>query len=121
MKKALVLDDHLAHRIQVEWALEQMGFEVDALSSGEEALGLLKRVSYDLAILEWRAQSLGVQELESWISKELPDLPVFMITDDLQIFECVRWDSGRLREIAIKPLHYEGLEAKLAQWDLIDS
>jgi PAS domain S-box-containing protein len=67
-KRALVVDDHPTWLIVLEHLLESFGIEVDGVSSGVEAVTLLKTTakSYDLFLIDWNMQGLnGIQTCQA--------------------------------------------------------
>lgn len=120
MKKALVVDDHLAHRIQIEWVLENWGFEVDGVSTADEAEGLLQRVSYDLLIMEWRVPGLNVKEMLNWLEQDLPHLPLLVFSDDAQMLECVKMEYRALSQVKLKPLNQQVLSDFVLQSGILE-
>lgn len=80
-KRVLVCDDehHIIRLIQVN--LERQGYEVVAVLSGKEAIELLQRERFDLAILDPVMPSLNGLDVKRWIDdhEEAKDMKVILL------------------------------------------
>lgn len=76
----LLVDDEEINLHNVGHFLEQQGYAITTAASGNEALGLLSRTSYDLVITDLKMGDVdGVQVMKS--AKELyPDVEVIIVT-----------------------------------------
>jgi PAS domain S-box-containing protein len=64
-KQALVVDDNRTSRTILEHLITSFGFQAETAVSGEEALGLLYKKTYDLVLIDWRMDGLdGLQTTE---------------------------------------------------------
>ena len=80
VKHALIIDDEPDIRELLELTLNRMGIETMAAADLAEAHQLLKQHSYDLCLTDMRLPDGNGIELVEWIQKELPNLPVAVIT-----------------------------------------
>jgi len=81
----LVIDDEEPIQQFVRDALEQRGYEVDAVSDGESGLRQLGRKSYDVALCDWKMPGLNGREVYERLCVERPALAqrVIFITGDV--------------------------------------
>jgi CheY-like chemotaxis protein len=109
--RILILDDEEAVRRVLEKALEHLGYELESVSTGPEALALLSSTNYDLVLCDIQLPGLSgldfFRELESH-HPEMTDRVIFMTGDlvrpDLQSF-LKKIDANVLR----KPFDLSGL------------
>ncbi len=84
--------------------LEEKGYSVDAVNSGDEALDLLKENYYDIVFLDEQMPGLsGIATLES-LKADFPNLPVVMITKSEE--EAIMEDAigSNIADYLIKPV-----------------
>jgi len=84
--------------------LEEKGYYVDAVNSGNEALDLLKENYYDIVFLDEQMPGLsGIETLES-LKADFPNLPVVMITKSEE--ESIMEDAigSNIADYLIKPV-----------------
>ena len=80
VKNALIIDDEPDIRELLELTLNRMGIDTIAAANISEAHTLLKQQTYDLCLTDMRLPDGNGIELVEWIQKELPTLPVAVIT-----------------------------------------
>jgi len=80
VKNALIIDDEPDIRELLELTLNRMGIDTIAAANISEAHALLKKQTYDLCLTDMRLPDGNGIELVEWIQKELPNLPVAVIT-----------------------------------------
>jgi DNA-binding NtrC family response regulator len=76
----LVIDDDDAHRTAMVVMLEDENYDVGEADSGEEALDLLNKRSYDLIITDYKMQKIDGMELLKLITDRDPLQRVIMVT-----------------------------------------
>ena len=60
--------------------LEDKGYDVDAVNSGDEAIDLIRENNYDIVFLDEQMPGLsGIQTLEM-MKTDFPNMPIVMIT-----------------------------------------
>jgi two-component system response regulator (stage 0 sporulation protein F) len=80
MKKILVVDDEANIRELYKEELEDMGYEVTAVTDGVQALSLLDRTMFDLVTLDMRMPDMdGIETLRKMKEKN-SSLPVIICT-----------------------------------------
>lgn len=99
----LLVEDHEACRRLTVIALEHAGFQVDAATSGEEALALLAENRYDVAVLDLRLPGIsGIHLLQGLRTfPEHSELPVIGWTASVELVGLAL--SAGMREVVIKP------------------
>ena len=80
VKNALIIDDEPDIRELLELTLNRMGIDTIAAANISEAHALLQQQTYDLCLTDMRLPDGNGIELVEWIQKELPHLPVAVIT-----------------------------------------
>lgn len=80
-KRILAVDDEASARVLILRVLQRAGFDVTAVASAEEALGLLEKgQKFDLLITDKNLPKMHGVELVRRARKHLTDLPVVLIT-----------------------------------------
>lgn len=80
VKHTLIIDDEPDIRELLELTLNRMDIDTMAAADLTEARRLLKQNKYDLCLTDMRLPDGNGIELVEWIQKELPNLPVAVIT-----------------------------------------
>ena len=79
--RTLLVDDEATVRILLARMLEEEGFAVDAVGSGEAALGVLRAGgAVDLLITDLTMPGMSGRELAVRVVEEWPELPILFIT-----------------------------------------
>jgi len=103
----LIVDDEEGIRETLSGIFEDEGYNVTAVASGEEALGVLREQSPDLVLLDvWLSGIDGIQILQE-IKKTSPNLPVVMISGHGNIELAVKATRMGAYEFLEKPLSLE--------------
>ena len=76
----LIVDDEKNMRLSLQKMLVDEGYVVRGVESAEEALNLLSREEFFMAITDARLGGMSGYELLSRVRTQWPDLPVLMIT-----------------------------------------
>ena len=78
--RLLVVDDEEPQRVMLKSILSRVGFEVEAVADGKQALGRLEQESFDLLLTDQRMPRMdGLQLLET-ARRLAPELPVVLMT-----------------------------------------
>lgn len=78
--KTLIVDDEVAVRDLLSDFLKKEDCQPTACGSGEEALALLKKETFDVVLLDIKLSGMNGLEVLKEIRKTNADLPVIMIT-----------------------------------------
>ncbi len=79
-RRVLLVDDEPELVFTMAERLEIRGYDVDAVTSGQEALDRLSEATYDVAVVDVKMPGMGGQVVLGRASQDLPDLPVIMLT-----------------------------------------
>lgn len=78
--KVLYVDDNLKSSRLLASVLEDCGFRVISKNDPAEALALCRRMSFDLALLDYEMPTMSGSRLAHEIKCLLPDVPVVLIS-----------------------------------------
>jgi two-component system, cell cycle sensor histidine kinase and response regulator CckA len=98
-EQLLVVDDDERQRIICSQLLISLGYKVNTVASGEEAIEYLKTHTVDLLVLDMiLGQGMNGRQTYSEVKKRLPDLPAIIVSGfsaDSEIKEAQRAGAGR--------------------------
>jgi signal transduction histidine kinase len=100
----LVVDDEESFLILAARALEDQGFEVTAVSNGEEAVRLLRERTFDLALLDVRMYEIDGLELLKLFRRDSPTTDCIMITGFHEVEIAVEAIKLGAKEFLTKPI-----------------
>jgi two-component system nitrogen regulation response regulator NtrX len=107
MSRILIVDDEPGIRQSLKGVLEDEGFTVDAVSSGEECLKRLDLIAYDLVLLDiWLPGIDGIETLKH-IREKSPSTPIVMISGHATIATAVSATKLGAYDFIEKPLSLE--------------
>jgi len=78
--RVLLVDDEVELVTALAERLEMRGYAVDALTSGSEALELIAKREYDVAVVDLKMPGVDGIAVLAGIKKERPALPVILLT-----------------------------------------
>jgi len=105
--KILVIDDEAGIRSSLKGILEDEGYKVKTVSSGENALALLKSEPFDLILLDiWLPEMNGIEVLEK-IKAGNENIHVVMITGHGSVESAVKATKLGAYDFLEKPLSLE--------------
>jgi two-component system, NtrC family, nitrogen regulation response regulator NtrX len=103
----LVVDDEKGVQTSIQGILEDVGFDAEGVSSGEDCLALLANKEFDVILLDiWLPGMDGIQVLEQ-IRKTAPATTVIMISGHASIETAVRATKLGAFDFVEKPLSLE--------------
>jgi len=111
IQRILVADDEESIRWVLSKALSKQGFTVDLATDGKEALGLLRKNRYDLAVIDIKMPGLSGLELLSRIQAEHPLVLVIIMTAESSMKNAVEAMKGGAYDYITKPFDLEALDA----------
>lgn len=76
----LLVDDEEELVTTLAERLELRGYQVDALTSGAEALAHIEKMEFDVAVVDLKMPGVGGIEVLDGIKKAQPNLPVILLT-----------------------------------------
>jgi len=78
--RILFLEDEPTIREVLAEYMKMQDYEVSCVSDGEEALKLLEKESFDMAVLDIMVPKINGLEVLSWIQEHRPEMAVIMLT-----------------------------------------
>ena len=107
----LVADDEESIRWVLSKALSKQGFGVDLAENGQEALDLIRRNRYDLAILDIKMPGASGLELLDRFQQEHPETPVVIMTAESTMKNAVEAMKRGAYDYITKPFDLDALDA----------
>jgi DNA-binding NtrC family response regulator len=101
--KILVVDDELVIRESLSGWLERDGFYVGKVSSGEEAVALLKVESFNILLLDIQMDGMSGMDVLEHVMDHYPDTDVIMITAFGSIPSAVKAMKSHAFDYLLKP------------------
>jgi len=112
MPRILLAEDDTSMREYLQRALQRVGYEVDSVGCGTEAIPLLQKDRFDLLLTDIVMPEMDGIELAQKASEMDPDIRVMFITG----FAAVALQSGRTApeaKMLSKPFHLKDLVAEV--------
>jgi DNA-binding response OmpR family regulator len=78
--RVLLVDDEPELVFTMQERLELRGFEVDAVTSGEEALKLVTENLYDVMVVDVKMPGMGGAQVLASVRDSHPSMPVILLT-----------------------------------------
>lgn len=121
--KILVADDEVMMRNLILKILESEGYQITMVSSGDEAMAMLKENNYDLLLTDVKMPGMNGFELLKQVKENWPDMAVIVMTgygDAYTIKEALLLGAD---EYVSKPFkgHEVSLIVERAYWRLLSS
>ena len=111
--RLLVVEDDTETRLAVSDLLRDLGHQVDAHPTAEDALERVFREDYDLVLADIRMSGMSGLELCARLSREGPRLPVVMMTAFGDVGAAVDALHAGASDFITKPFDLEELESAL--------
>ena len=108
-KKVLVIDDDASLRRVMEMQLEEIGCDVVAVASGNEALAALEEVTPALVITDLRIPGMSGMDLLKLLRADHPELTVIMVTAYGTVRTAVEAMKAGAYDYITKPIDYDEL------------
>jgi DNA-binding response OmpR family regulator len=111
----LIVDDEAHIRSGLSRALGLMGYTVEEAGSGQEALILLGRRTYDLMILDLRMPGLGGKEVITLVHDVAPGMPIIVLTGHATLDSAIA--AARSEEVVdylLKPVGVHDMASAVA-------
>jgi two-component system sensor histidine kinase/response regulator len=109
---ALVVDDNRLNSRLVQMFLGRLGVQVEVVDSGAQALEALKRVSFDLVVLDLRMPQMSGEQVCSIIRRVpgLEQLPVVAYTAHRTPDERARLQAAGFTDLMTKPMSFNDVK-----------
>ncbi|MCP3961654.1 MAG: response regulator [bacterium] len=117
--RILVVDDDAINRLVAESQLKDLGFVVEAVEGGVQALEAIERLSYDVILMDCQMPELDGYETTRRIREQEPaeeHTLVIAVTAHAMKGERERCLAAGMDDYVSKPLRGEDLLAALARW-----
>ena len=112
MARILLAEDDTSMREYLQRALQRVGYEVEAVGCGTEAMPLLEKERFDLLLTDIVMPEMDGIELAQKASAIAPDMRVMFITG----FAAVALKAGKAApsaKVLSKPFHLKDLVAEV--------
>jgi len=113
--KVLLIDDEIGYVNVLSNRLSKRGFDVDKASSGSEAFKILRRRSFDVAILDLKMADLDGIEVLKILKKMAPEMVVIMLTGHGSAEAAHEGIRQGAYDYLIKPCELEELIPKIVE------
>jgi len=110
--RLLVVDDDRAIRKLLERIARRAGFEADGAKDGAEALEMLDRADYDVALIDLMMPRVSGYELVQRISAR-PKRPIIIVATALTNSDIASVDDTLVRHVIRKPFDVHAVVAAL--------
>ncbi|MCJ8278193.1 MAG: response regulator transcription factor [Bdellovibrionales bacterium] len=113
--QVLIIEDEMDIGSLLKMQVKQMGYEVEHVTSGEEALARLNKNAYDLILLDWMLPGLSGVEIAQLVRKmdTMKDVAIFMLTAKADADSIVEGLDAGADDYVTKPFSNEVLRARI--------
>lgn len=111
IQRILVADDEESMRWVLSKALKKKGFSVDLAGDGDEALALIRKNSYELAILDIKMPGLSGLELLDRVREQESELLVVIMTAEASMKNAVEAMKRGAYDYITKPFDLDVIDA----------
>ncbi|KMQ50528.1 multi-sensor hybrid histidine kinase [Chitinispirillum alkaliphilum] len=120
-KRILLAEDNQVNQIVATKIVEKLGYRIDAVMNGKEALDALKLSHYDLVLMDIQMPEMdGVRAVElirSGIAGErTKDIPVIAMTAHAMKEDKEKYLKAGMNDYVAKPVSPEIIESKIEKW-----
>jgi DNA-binding NtrC family response regulator len=109
-QRVLIVDDDSLSREFLSEACRTFGLQVDAVTSGEQALERLRRGGFDLLLTDLRMPGMSGVDLVRTVGREFPEVPVVLITAHGTVETAVQAMQLGAADFIVKPCSPQTLE-----------
>jgi CheY-like chemotaxis protein len=117
--RLLLVEDNEINQLVARGMLDKLGYQVKAVSSGEQALELLEREQFDLILMDCMMPDLDGFEVTRLIRNQEGEgerVPIIAITANTAEGAQSRCMAAGMDDYLAKPIHLGELEAILRHW-----
>jgi len=115
--RALLAEDNPANRKVAAWMLQKLGYLIETVATGREAVEAVSRASYDLVVMDCQMPEMDGYEATAEIRRNrdpaLPYLPIIALTANALPGEAARCFAAGMDDYIAKPVTLESLNAVL--------
>ena len=113
--RLLIVDDELHVRESLSHWFTEDGYDVEAASSGKEALGLLGRHRFDVIVSDIKMPSMDGLELQRRVHEKDPDVAIILVTAYASVDTAVDALKEGAYDYLVKPFDPEELSRIVAK------
>lgn len=116
-KKVLLADDDSVNRLLGKTIIEKFGCVYDIANSGEESIELLKRINYDIILLDIHMPDVNGLEVAKFLRKDIcnESTKIIAVTAALMQHEVKEYYANGIDNILIKPFKEINLFHKMCE------
>lgn len=115
VKRVLLVDDEVVFTNILAKRMRKRGFEVMEANSGSQAIRILRKTDFDVAVIDLKMEDMNGIEVLRFFKKMVPELPVIMLTghgSEEAAREGMRWGAF---DYLMKPCVLEDLIDKIME------
>jgi two-component system sensor histidine kinase/response regulator len=118
--RVLVAEDHLINQKLIHAMLSQLGYTVEVVTNGREALDLLEKSSFDAIVMDCQMPEMdgfeATRVIRAQDDPKLKAIPIIAMTAS-----AIKGDKEKCLEVGMtdylsKPIHLSNLKAMLEKW-----
>jgi DNA-binding NtrC family response regulator len=110
IQRVLIADDDSLSREFLSEACRTFGFQVDAVTTGEQALERLRRGGVDMVLTDLRMPGISGVDLVRTMAREFPDTPVVLVTAHGTVETAVEALQAGATDFLVKPVSTQALD-----------
>ena len=118
-KKILVADDHQVNQQLAALILERLGFSVDVVSNGKEAIENISRIPYTLVFMDCQMPIMdgftATQQIRN-LQDPVRNIPIIALTANAMQGDREKCLAAGMNDHVTKPFKAKELEAVVARW-----
>jgi two-component system, NtrC family, response regulator AtoC len=111
----LVVDDDPSNREAISLLLTSTGYQIQSAASGEEALELLQKNSFDVILTDLFLPGISGIDILKKVKEDAPSSSVILITGKASAETAVEAMKSGAFDYLTKPLHFERLKVVIAK------
>jgi DNA-binding response OmpR family regulator len=113
--RILIVDDEESVRASLRKALAQEGLVIEEARSGEEALQILARLSFDLVLTDIRMSEMSGLDLLAEIREHWPDIVVILLTGYASLESAIQALRQGAHDYLLKPASIHEVRASVRE------
>ncbi len=113
IQRVLIADDDALSREFLTEAVRALGYQAESVTSGEKALEQLRSRDFDLLLTDLRMPGMNGVELVRTLGRELPELPIVMVTAHGTIETAVEAMRLGATDFLVKPCTGDSIQVVL--------
>jgi signal transduction histidine kinase/CheY-like chemotaxis protein/HPt (histidine-containing phosphotransfer) domain-containing protein len=119
--RILVAEDNVSNQLVAAGILGMLGYTTDVAANGEEALGSLRNIPYDLVLMDCQMPEMNGYEATAHIRDAHsgvinPQIPVIALTANAMTAEREKCFAAGMNDYIAKPINPMNLAATLQKW-----